>query len=64
VWVSGSTPRASARPTYGQLISGLKAAGVGLDRKSLAELAPSSTRPRFAALAKQAQNGARARSGA
>src|SRR6185295_10809881 len=25
--------------TYGQLISGLKAAGVGLDRKSLAELA-------------------------
>jgi large subunit ribosomal protein L20 len=25
--------------TYGQLISGLKAAGVGLDRKSLADLA-------------------------
>jgi large subunit ribosomal protein L20 len=25
--------------TYGQLISGLKAAGIGLDRKSLAELA-------------------------
>ena len=40
--------------TYGQLISGLKAAGVGLDRKSLAELAvnhPSA----FASLAAQAQ---------
>ena len=40
--------------TYGQLISGLKAAGVTLDRKMLADLAvhePAS----FAALAKQAQ---------
>ena len=40
--------------TYGQLISGLKAAGVGLDRKSLAELAvnhPSA----FASVADQAK---------
>jgi large subunit ribosomal protein L20 len=40
--------------TYGQLISGLKAAGIGLDRKSLAELAlhhPAA----FASLAGQAQ---------
>ena len=47
--------------TYGQLISGLKAAGVGLDRKSLAELAvnhPSA----FAAVAAQAQKSQPARS--
>jgi large subunit ribosomal protein L20 len=40
--------------TYGQFISGLKAAGVGLDRKSLAELAvnhPSA----FASVADQAK---------
>ena len=46
--------------TYGQLISGLKAAGVGLDRKSLAELAvnhPSA----FAAVAAQAQKSGTAR---
>jgi large subunit ribosomal protein L20 len=40
--------------TYGQLISGLKAAGVTLDRKMLAELAV--TEPAsFASLAKQAR---------
>src|SRR6188768_1717055 len=33
--------------TYGQLISGLKAAGVGLDRKSLAELAVNHVRDQF-----------------
>src|SRR5947209_14176664 len=40
--------------TYGQLISGLKAAGVTLDRKSLAELAVSSPAA-FAKLAAQAR---------
>ena len=40
--------------SYGQLISGLKAAGVGLDRKSLAELATSHPAA-FASLAQQAQ---------
>src|SRR4249919_1430475 len=40
--------------TYGQLISGLKAANVGLDRKSLAELAVNHPAV-FASLAKQAQ---------
>ena len=40
--------------TYGQLISGLKAAGVGLDRKSLAELAVNHPGA-FETLAKQAQ---------
>jgi large subunit ribosomal protein L20 len=40
--------------SYGQLISGLKAAGVGLDRKSLAELAKSHPAA-FASLAQQAQ---------
>jgi large subunit ribosomal protein L20 len=40
--------------TYGQLISGLKTAGVGLDRKVLADLAV--TQPEaFAALAAQAK---------
>ncbi len=40
--------------TYGQLIAGLKAAGVTLDRKMLAELAVSEPAS-FAALAKQAK---------
>ena len=40
--------------TYGQLISGLKNAGVTLDRKSLSELAISSPAA-FATLAKQAK---------
>ena len=40
--------------TYGQLISGLKAAGVELDRKSLAELAVNHPAA-FASVAKQAQ---------
>src|ERR1043165_4672665 len=41
--------------TYGQLISGLKAAGVGLDRKSLAELALDHPAA-FEMLAKRAQD--------
>ena len=40
--------------TYGQLISGLKAAGVGLDRKSLADLALDHPKA-FEMLAKRAQ---------
>ena len=40
--------------SYGQLISGLKAAGVGLDRKSLAELAVNHPAA-FASVAEQAQ---------
>lgn len=40
--------------TYGQLISGLKAAGVGLDRKSLADLAANHPAA-FASIAQQAQ---------
>jgi large subunit ribosomal protein L20 len=41
--------------TYAQLISGLKAAGVGLDRKMLADMAV--TQPKaFAALADQARS--------
>ncbi len=40
--------------TYGQLISGLKSAGVTLDRKSLADLATTSPAA-FASLAKQAK---------
>jgi large subunit ribosomal protein L20 len=40
--------------TYGQFISGLKGAGVALDRKSLSELAISSPAA-FASLAKQAK---------
>ena len=40
--------------SYGQLISGLKAAGVGLDRKSLAELAVNHPAA-FASVAQQAQ---------
>src|SRR3954463_12304874 len=44
--------------TYGQLISGLKTAGVALDRKSLSELAVSSPAA-FASLAKQAKASAR-----
>ena len=46
--------------TYGPLISGLKAAGVGQDRKSLAELAVNHPAA-FAAVAKQAQKAAPAR---
>jgi large subunit ribosomal protein L20 len=45
--------------TYGQLISGLKAAGVTLDRKQLSELAISSPAA-FATLAKQAKGAAKA----
>jgi large subunit ribosomal protein L20 len=45
--------------TYGQLISGLKAAGVGLDRRSLADLAVKSP-DAFAKVAAQAQAGLRA----
>ena len=41
--------------TYGQLISGLKAAGVGLDRKSLADLAVDHPGA-FEMLAKRAQD--------
>jgi large subunit ribosomal protein L20 len=41
--------------TYGQLISGLRAAGVGLDRKSLAELAVDHPAA-FEMLAKRAQD--------
>lgn len=48
--------------TYGQLISGLKAAGVTLDRKVLADLALSQPEA-FAALAAQAK-AARAQAGA
>lgn len=40
--------------SYGEFMSGLKAAGVGLDRKSLAELAVNHPTA-FAALAQQAQ---------
>ena len=40
--------------SYGQLISGLKAAGVGLDRKSLADLAVNHPAA-FASVAQQAQ---------
>jgi large subunit ribosomal protein L20 len=40
--------------SYGQLISGLKAAGIGLDRKSLAELAVNHPAA-FASVAEQAQ---------
>ena len=40
--------------SYGQLISGLKAAGIGLDRKNLAELAVDHPTA-FEMLAKQAQ---------
>ena len=46
--------------TYGQLISGLKAAGVGLDRKSLAELAVNHPAA-FAEVAAQAQKSQPAR---
>jgi large subunit ribosomal protein L20 len=40
--------------TYGQLIRGLKMAGVGLDRKSLAELAVNDA-PAFARIASEAK---------
>ena len=40
--------------TYGQLISGLKAAGIGLDRKSLADLAVNHPQA-FASVAAQAR---------
>ncbi len=44
--------------TYGQLVSGLKQAGVALDRKSLSDLAVSSPAA-FATLARQAKAAAR-----
>jgi large subunit ribosomal protein L20 len=47
--------------SYGQFINGLKAAGVGLDRKSLAELAVNHPAA-FASLAEQAQRAQPARS--
>src|SRR5215467_11736657 len=43
--------------SYGQLINGLKAAGVGLDRKSLADLAANHPAA-FASVAAQAKNSA------
>ena len=46
--------------SYGQFISGLKAAGVGLDRKSLAELAVNHPAA-FETIAKQAQQAQPAR---
>jgi large subunit ribosomal protein L20 len=46
--------------TYGQLINGLKAAGVGLDRRSLAELAVNHPAA-FATVAAQAQKAQPAR---
>ena len=46
--------------TYGQLINGLKAAGVGLDRKSLAELAANHPAA-FASVADQAKAAVAAR---
>ena len=46
--------------TYGELISGLKAAGVGLDRKSLAELAVNHPAA-FASIAEQAKAAVAAR---
>jgi large subunit ribosomal protein L20 len=46
--------------TYGQLINGLKVAGVNLDRRSLAELAVNHPAA-FAAVAAQAQQGQPAR---
>ena len=46
--------------TYGQLISGLKAAGVALDRKSLAELAVNHPAA-FASVADQAKTAGAAR---
>ncbi len=50
-----STPRRALHGlTYGQLISGLKAAGVALDRKSLADLALDHPAA-FEMLAKRAQ---------
>ena len=45
--------------SYGQLINGLKRAGVALDRKSLSELAIASPAA-FAAIAEQAKSGAKA----
>lgn len=55
VWVVRINAGARANGlTYGQLISGLKAAGVGLDRKSLADLAANHPAV-FASLAQQAQ---------
>ena len=44
--------------TYGQMINGLKNAGITLDRKSLSELAISSPAA-FASLAKQAKAAAK-----
>ena len=49
--------------TYGQLISGLKAAGVTLDRKSLAELADHAARRRSPSSPQQAKAAQAARDG-
>jgi large subunit ribosomal protein L20 len=55
VWVVRINAAARANGlSYGQFISGLKAAGVGLDRKSLADLAANHPTA-FASLAAQAQ---------
>lgn len=56
VWVVRINAAARANGlTYGQLMSGLKAAGVELDRRSLAELAVSHPSA-FTSLAQRAQN--------
>src|SRR5215831_16183484 len=55
IWVVRINAAARANGlSYGQLINGLKAAGVGLDRKSLADLAVNHPAA-FASLAAQAQ---------
>src|SRR3970040_988069 len=55
LWVGRTNAAARANGlTYGELINGLKAAGVGLDRKSLADLAMNHPTA-FAAVAAQAQ---------
>jgi large subunit ribosomal protein L20 len=61
VWVVRINAAARANGlTYGQLISGLKAAGVTLDRKSLAELAANHPAA-FASVAARAQKAQPAR---
>ena len=56
VWVVRINAAARAHGlTYGQLMSGLKSAGVTLDRKSLAELAVNHPNA-FASIAKQAES--------
>ena len=59
LWVMRINAAARANGlTYGELISGLKSAGVTLDRKSLSELAVSSPAA-FATLVKQAKDAAK-----